>query len=163
MKAQYHGIIKKLWSITNRFDYEKYWKMRDYVVTRKRGIKAWIYLLRIKRMDSFHNASMGTHLSFNSAEFESHPVLPHGLNGIIVANDAHVGKNCTIFQQVTIGLGNGGAPTIGDNVLIGAGAKIIGPIRIGNNVKVGAGCVVSIDIPDDATVVAAKPRVLFKS
>ena len=48
-----------------------------------------------------------------------------------------------------------------DNVLFGAGAKVVGPIHIGNNVKIGAGCVVAIDIPDNMTVVMEKPRLIL--
>ena len=69
------------------------------------------------------------------------------------------------MQQVTIGSNNitksRGAPTIKDNVFIGAGAKIIGKITIGNNVKIGAGCIVVTDIPDGATVVMNKPRIIL--
>ena len=119
------------------------------------------YLFRIKRMDAFHNASMGTHIGFKSASFATPPNLPHGLNGIIVAGEATIGENCTIYHQVTIG-GANGYPAIGDNVLIGAGAKIIGPVNIGNNVKIGAGCIVAVDVPDNATVVMAQPRIIIK-
>ena len=66
-----------------------------------------------------------------------------------------------IFHHVTIGEGRGGAPQIGDNCYIGAGAKIIGNIKIGNNVRIGAGCVVATDIPDNCTVVMEKTRVLL--
>jgi serine O-acetyltransferase len=69
-----------------------------------------------------------------------------------------VGKNASIGQGVTIGYsGKGdkrGSPTIGDNVYIGAGAKVFGKITIGNNVKIGANCVVYKDIPDNAIVAA---------
>lgn len=58
--------------------------------------------------------------------------------------------------------GGGGSPVIGDNCLIGAGAKIIGPVKIGNNVKIGAGCVVAVDVPDNATVVMHKPRIIIR-
>ena len=57
----------------------------------------------------------------------------------------------------------GGAPTIGDNVYIGPGAKIFGAIHIGNNVRIGANCVVFEDVPDNATVVLPKPRIIIKS
>ena len=86
------------------------------------------------------------------------PHLPHGLNGIIVGHDAIIGRDCTIFQQVTIA--HGGV-RIGDNVLIGAGAKILPQVSIGNNVKIGANCVVVEDIPDNATVVLPKPRIII--
>lgn len=125
------------------------------------GVKAFYYLYCIKKMDAFHNASLGTHIGFNSAKFADRPYLPHGLNGIIVSNDAIIGKECQLYHQVTIGGGNGGSPVIGDNVLIGAGAKIIGPVKIGNNVKIGAGCVVAVDVPDNATVIMEKPRIII--
>lgn len=56
-----------------------------------------------------------------------------------------------------------GAPTIGSNVFIGAGAKLIGAIRIGDNVKIGAGCVVVDDVPDNAVCVMPKPRIILKT
>ncbi len=102
------------------------------------------------------------------AEFAGVPVLPHGVTGIFVSEGAKIGKNCVIFHQVTIGSNtlsdsNGqGSPTIGDNVYIGCGAKIIGGVRIGNNVRIGANCVVTRDVPDNATVVLEKPRVLVR-
>ena len=85
------------------------------------------------------------------------PHLPYGLNGIIVGHDAIIGRECTIFQQVTIA--HGGV-RIGDKVLIGAGAKMLPQVSIGNNVKIGANCVVVEDIPDNATVVLPKPRII---
>ena len=115
----------------------------------------------IKRCDAFNNATLGTHIGFG-AQFSSVPILPHGLYGIIVSHNAVIGKNCVIFHQVTIGEGKGGAPTIGDNVFIGAGAKIIGNIKIGSNVTIGAGAVVVEDIPNGATVVCQKPRVIIQ-
>lgn len=56
----------------------------------------------------------------------------------------------------------GGGCVIGDNVLIGAGAKILGHVRIGNNCKIGANCVVIEDLPDNATCVLQKPRIIIK-
>jgi len=78
--------------------------------------------------------------------------------GINIASEAVIGKNVNISQLVTIGeSGQGdkaGAPTIGDGVFIGAGAKVIGKIKVGNNVKIGANAVVYKDIPDNAVVVS---------
>lgn len=71
-----------------------------------------------------------------------------------------------IFQQVTIGSNTlkgskgAGSPVIDDNCYIGAGAKIIGNVHIGKGVRIGANCVVTNDIPDYATVVMEKPRVI---
>ena len=89
----------------------------------------------------------------DSAKIDGHLVMPHGMSGIFVSKGAVIGKNCTVFQQVTIGSNtiegskSYGAPVIGDNVYIGAGAKIIGGITVGDNVRIGANCVVTENIP----------------
>ena len=88
------------------------------------------------------------------------PLLPHGLHGIYISRFAVLGAGCRIYQNVTIGEVHGKAPVIGEGCLIGAGAVLIGGIRIGNHVKIGAGAVVHQDIPDGCTVVAPPPRVL---
>jgi serine O-acetyltransferase len=81
--------------------------------------------------------------------------LPHP-NGIVIYAKAKIGKNCTILQQVTIGnnirKGIDGIANIGDNVSIGAGAKIIGNCEIGNNIIIGANAVVVKDIIDNSVV-----------
>jgi serine acetyltransferase len=154
---------RMLRSRVQKYSHEKYWRFRQFVVDSTRGSRLGKLrrLYYIKRADAFNNASMGTHMNCG-AQFATSPNLPHGLNGIIVSHNAVIGANCTIFHQVTIGEGKGGAPTIGDNVLIGAGAKIIGNVHIGNNVKIGAGCIVACDVPDGATVVMGHPRILVK-
>lgn len=96
----------------------------------------------------------------NGAELCDVPSLPHGLHGIYISRYAKIGANCRIYQNVTIGEVGGAAPQIGDCCLIGAGAVIIGGIKIGNNVKIGAGAVVSSDMPDNCTVVAQPPRII---
>lgn len=130
---------------------DKYWKMRNIVISSTGSkIKKYFYLFRIKRMDAFNNASMGTDIGFG-AYFETPPHLQHGLNGIIVSHYAHIGKDAWIAQQVTIGqaINENVGPTLGDNVIIGAGAKIIGNVKIGNNVTIGANAVVVNDMPDN--------------
>ena len=81
--------------------------------------------------------------------------IPH-LLGIVLSGKASIGEQCTIMHQVTIGvdeLKNNKAPVIGNNVFIGAGAKIIGNITVGNNVVIGAGAIVTKSVPDGKTVV----------
>lgn len=84
--------------------------------------------------------------------------------GIVVSPDAVLGRNVNISQGVTIGQANRGpnqgSPTIGDNVYIGPGAKIVGAVRIGSNVAIGANCVVTKDVPDHAVVVGVPGRVI---
>lgn len=77
--------------------------------------------------------------------------IPHCLP-IVIHNNAKIGKNCTLHQFVTIAGVDGKAPIIGNNCFIGAGAVLIGDIRIGNNVTIGANAVVLKDVPDNATV-----------
>lgn len=86
----------------------------------------------------------------------------HHFGGIIFHPSVRIGKNCTLYHQVTIGDkgGKGGAAIIGDHVMIGAGAKIIGEISIGNHCKIGANAVVTMDVPDYATVIGNPARVL---
>lgn len=104
-----------------------------------------------------------------TTQIKDMPTFPHGVNGIFISLGAIIGKGCVIFHHVTIGSNTladskgHGAPIIGDNVYIGAGAKIIGGVTIGNHVRIGANCVVTKDVPDNTTVVAAPVRYITKS
>ena len=95
------------------------------------------------------------------------PTFTHGLNGIFIAAGAKIGERCRIFHQVTIGSNtlqdskNPGSLIIGDDVFIGAGAKIIGGITVGNHARIGANCVVTKNIPDNTTVVLQAPRMIL--
>lgn len=90
-------------------------------------------------------------------------IFGYGGMGVVIHECSSIGANCLIAQQVTVGGRSGykDVPSIGDNVIIGAGAKILGPIRIGNNVDIGANAVVINDIPSDC-VVAGIPAVIKK-
>lgn len=91
-------------------------------------------------------------------------VIDH-FGGIVVSGYARFGDNCRIRNGVVVGLARTDdpcAPVIGDNVDIGAGAKVLGRIRVGNNVMIGANAVVTRDVPDDCIAVGVpavvKPR-----
>ena len=94
-----------------------------------------------------------------SCKIGSNVLFPHGLYGIFISQGASIGNDCCIFQQVTIGSNTlpdskkNGAPIIGDNVFVGAGAKIIGGITVGNNVRIGANAIITKNIPDNTTVI----------
>lgn len=80
-------------------------------------------------------------------------LIPHP-NGIVIHPDAIIGPNCLILQQVTIGSIDGiSKPIIGGHVDIGAGAKVLGGIRIGDHAKIGANAVVLTDVPIGKTAV----------
>lgn len=89
--------------------------------------------------------------------------IDHGF-GVVIGETAEVGDNVTIYQGVTLG-GNGKEcgkrhPTIGSNVVIGAGAKLLGSFTVGSNVNIGANSVVLSDVPDNSTVVGIPGRVV---
>lgn len=95
-----------------------------------------------------------------SCHIDSGLFIQHGFSSIVVAN---IGKNCWINQQVTIGYKDKeGYPTLGNNVRVGAGAKILGKISIGNNVSVGANAVVVKDVPDNCVVVGIPAQIIKK-
>jgi len=84
--------------------------------------------------------------------------------GIVVNAFSHIGKNCNISHGVTLAEANRGRnkgyPTIGDNVYIGPGAKIIGAVKVGNHVAIGANCVLTRNVPDHAVVVGVPGKVI---
>lgn len=80
-------------------------------------------------------------------------LIPHP-NGIVIHPDARIGVNCLILQQVTLGTrAEGGVPTLEGHVDVGAGAKILGPVRVGAHAVVGANAVVLQDVPANAMAV----------
>ncbi len=90
-------------------------------------------------------------------------VIDHGI-GVVIGETAQIGDDCIIFHGVTLG----GVkfdpvkrhPTIGNRVLIGAGAKILGPIQLGDNCRIGANAVVTKNIPDGSIVVGPRAEIL---
>ena len=89
--------------------------------------------------------------------------IDHG-SGVVIGETAEIGDNCTIYQGVTLG-GTGKHegkrhPTIGNNVVIGAGAKVLGPFTVGDNSKIAAGAVVLEEIPANSTAVGVPAKVV---
>ena len=90
-------------------------------------------------------------------------VIDHGM-GIVIGETAEIGDDCTIYHGVTLG-GTGHDtgkrhPTIGNNVLISTGAKVLGPFKVGDNSRIGANAVVLQEVPPNSTVVGVKARVV---
>ena len=90
-------------------------------------------------------------------------VIDHG-TGIVIGETAEIGDDCLLYQGVTLG-GTGKDvgkrhPTLGNNVMVGAGAKVLGPIRVGNNARIAANAVVLREVPDNATVVGVPGHVV---
>ena len=90
-------------------------------------------------------------------------VIDHG-SGVVIGETAEIGDNCTIYQGVTLG-GTGKDtgkrhPTLGNNVMVGCGAKVLGPFKIGDNSKIAANAVVLKEVPSDSTAVGIPAKVV---
>ena len=109
----------------------------------------------------------GSSIAWNST-FLGQPCFPHGIKSVFISGGARIGRNCIIFQQVTIGSNmmpgskGMGAPEIGDGCYIGAGAKIVGRVRVGNNVRIGANAVVYSVVPDNSVVLSGQQKVIVR-
>lgn len=93
-------------------------------------------------------------------------VIDHGM-GVVIGETAEIGDNVLLYHGVTLG-GTGKDkgkrhPTLGDNVIIGAGAKVLGPIYIGTNSKIGANSIVLKDVPDGSTAVGIPSKNITKA
>jgi serine O-acetyltransferase len=114
-------------------------------------------------------ARFSSHIARWLTGIEIHPaaklgrrlVIDHGM-GVVIGETAEIGDDCYLYHQVTLGVARaqGGKrhPTVGNNVIIGAGAKVLGPITVGDNARVGSNAVVLDPVPPDTTVVGIPAR-----
>jgi serine O-acetyltransferase len=94
-----------------------------------------------------------------NAEMAPGFVILHSV-GVVINTNVRAGRDLVIYHGVTLGEERHRSPILGDNVYIGAGAKIIGGVRIGSDVRIGANAVVTKDVPDGATVVGVPARIV---
>ena len=129
-------------------------------------ITHWLWTHDLKLL-----ARWGSQLARGLTGIEIHPgatigkgfFIDHGM-GVVIGETTEIGDNVTLFQGVTLG-GTGKQrgkrhPTLGSHVVVGAGAKVLGPITIGDYVKIGANSVVLQDVPDHSTVVGIPGRIV---
>lgn len=123
------------------------------------------------RCKLFFIARLISQISRSITGIEIHPgakigkgfFIDHGM-GVVIGETTVIGNNCTIYQNVTLG-GTGKDkgkrhPTIGDNVMIGSGAKVLGPFTVGSNSKIAANAVVLSEVPENSTCVGVPARVV---
>lgn len=126
----------------------------------------WLYRHNLKFLARFISQR-----SRKKTGIEIHPAakigrglfIDHGM-GVVIGETTEIGDYCTIYQNVTLG-GTGKEtgkrhPTLGNNVLVGAGAKVLGPFKVGNNARIAAGAVVLDTVPDNATAVGVPARIV---
>ena len=138
------------------------------------GVKAVFYHRRAHWCYE-HNllflARMISQISRHRTGIEIHPgakigrrlVIDHGM-GIVIGETAEIGDDCLLYQGVTLG-GTGKDigkrhPTLGNNVMVGSGAKVLGPFRVGDNARIAANAVVLREVPEGATVVGVPGRIV---
>lgn len=119
-------------------------------------VRSYLFFLQIIH----HRMSVRTGLSVPKNVFGPGLCIVH-YGTIIVSPKAKIGENCRIHPSTSIGDYNG-APTIGNNVYIGPGAKLFGKITIGNNVVIGANSVVNKDVPDNVTVGGIPAKIIVQ-
>ncbi|MDP1523591.1 MAG: serine acetyltransferase [Methylotenera sp.] len=155
----FNNIRNDLKSYKGDFGAQGFWVMLVYRFGRWRyGVRPAIlrkfFSLIYKILYKFIQIITGIELPCE-AEIGSNFIIDH-FGGIVVSGYTKIGDNCRIRNGVVIGLKNieeVGAPEIGNNVDIGAGAKVLGKIKIGNNVLIGANAVVICDVPDNSIAV----------
>lgn len=129
---------------------------------------------KLHEKDHKLSARMVSQLARHYTGIEIHPgavigkglVIDHGM-GVVIGETAEIGDNCTLYQGVTLG-GTGKEqgkrhPTLGDNVMVGAGAKVLGPVLIGNNAKIASNAVVLKEIPSESTAVGIPAKIVRRA
>lgn len=119
-----------------------------------------VFLKKIASLNYFFWSVVTASDIHKQASISGDLLLPHP-NGVVIHQDAVIGKGCMIMQQVTIGqLADGAVPTIGNGVYIGAGAKILGGVSIGDNARIGANAVVLINVLPGKTAVGIPAKIV---
>lgn len=149
------GVKQRLIDYSRGEGLRRFWRLYFWRGRTKNGLLRRILTFLCARSANAHGGYVGA-----GAHFADMPSLPHGLHGVFISRAASIGCGCRIYQNVTLGEVNGSAPQIGDHVLIGAGAVLVGGIKVGDGAKIGAGATVFADVPAGATVVCAPPRVI---
>ena len=137
------------------------WKLKELCNTEHPTFLTKVYRFLYNAYQFEHGSAISYKASFTEI-----PNLPYGTKQIIISDDAKIGKNCVIFQQVTIQRDtlpdspSLGSPVIGDNCYIFPGAKIIGGIIIGDNVRIAPNATVIQDVPDNSYISNGDQKVI---
>lgn len=163
MKSDLNAYLEKDPAARNKL--EVFLLYSGYKAVRKYRRAHWFYIHNMKLIARYlsqrarHKTGVEIH---PAAQIGKGLVIDHGM-GVVIGETTIIGDNCLIYQNVTLG-GTGHEqgkrhPTLKNNVLIGSGAKVLGPITIGDNSRVAAGAVVLNNIPENSTAVGVPARV----
>ena len=137
------------------------WNLKELCNTKDSGFFTKIHRFIYNSYQFEHGSAVSYKASFSGI-----PNLPYGTKQIIISEDVKIGKNCVIFQQVTIqndtlpNSASFGSPIIGDNCYIYPGAKIIGNVVIGDNVQIGPNAVVTQNIPSNSLITHGEQKII---
>ncbi len=143
--------------------YPSFKVMISYRISHRLYCKGHYFLARLVSQKAARKTGIEIH---PGAKIGSGLFIDHG-HGVVIGETTVIGDNCTLYQGVTLG-GTGKEqgkrhPTLGNNVMVSAGAKVLGSFTIGDNSKIGAGSVVLSEVPPNSTVVGVPGRVIKRS
>lgn len=164
IKADIKAVLER--DPAARSAFEVYFLYSGFKAVRSHRKANWFYRHNLKFI-----ARWISQRSRHKTGIEIHPgatigkglFIDHGM-GVVIGETTIIGDNCTIYQNVTLG-GTGKDtgkrhPTLGNNVLVGSGAKVLGPFKVGDNARIAAGAVVLSEVPANATAVGVPARVV---
>ena len=164
MKSDLDAVMERDPAARNRL--EDFFLYSGYKAVRSHRRANWFFRHNMKFIARFISQR-----SRHKTGIEIHPgatigkglFIDHGM-GVVIGETTEIGENCTLYQGVTLG-GTGKYtgkrhPTLGNNVLVGCGARVLGPFKVGDNARIAAGAVVLNEIPPDSTAVGVPAQVV---
>lgn len=164
MKSDLDAVMERDPAARNRL--EVFFLYSGYKAVRSHRRANWFFRHNMKFIARFISQC-----SRHKTGIEIHPgatigkglFIDHGM-GVVIGETTEIGENCTLYQGVTLG-GTGKDtgkrhPTLGNNVLVGCGARVLGPFKVGDNARIAAGAVVLNEIPPDSTAVGVPAQVV---
>lgn len=150
--------VRSAWEVI--FLYPSFRAVRNYRIAHWFHERGHFFIARWISQRSRHKTGIEIH---PGAKIGKGLFIDHGA-GVVIGETTEIGDNCTLYQNVTLG-GTGKDvgkrhPTLGDNVMVGAGARVLGPFKIGDNSKIAANAVVLEEVPPNCTAVGVPARVV---
>lgn len=164
LKAELDSIIERDPAAKNRLEvyflYPSFKAVRAYRKAHKHYLKGHFFRARAISQRALRKTGIEIH---PGAVIGKNFFIDHG-SGVVIGETTEIGDNCTIYQGVTLG-GTGKEtgkrhPTLGNNVMVGAGARVLGPFKVGDNSKIAANAVVLSEVPPNCTAVGVPARIV---
>lgn len=164
LKAELDSIIERDPAAKSRIEvfflYPSFKAVRAYRKAHKHYLKGHFFRARAISQRALRKTGIEIH---PGATIGKNFFIDHG-TGVVIGETTEIGDNCTVYQGVTLG-GTGKEtgkrhPTLGNNVMVGAGARVLGPFKVGDNSKIAANAVVLSEVPPNCTAVGVPARVV---